>query len=184
MENKDNLIQVDDLMFKPYLSHEQILAEVDRVAARINSELADKNPLFLCVLNGAFIFAADLFRRITIPDSEITFVRMKSYDGLSTTGTVRALSSIPEEVAGRTIVIVEDIVDSGYTLERMVRWLKELGAVDVRIAVLLNKPKARKVEGLHVDYCCLEIPNDFIVGYGLDYNEKGRNLPDIYVVNN
>ncbi len=178
----EEVIQVSDRYFKKYLSQDKILAEVDRVAAQINEDLAGTFPLFLCVLNGAFVFAADLFRRIHIQDAEISFVRMKSYDGLATTGTVRALSSIPENVAGRTVVVVEDIVDSGYTLERMVRWLKELGAVDVRIAVLLNKPKARKVESLTIDYCCMEIPNDFIVGYGLDYNEVGRNLPDIYVV--
>lgn len=175
-------IQVSDRKFKKYLSQENILAEVDRVAAQINHDLAGTDPLFLCVLNGAFVFAADLFRRINIQNAEITFVRMKSYDGLSTTGTVRALSNIPENVAGRTIVIVEDIVDSGFTLDRMVRWLQELGAADVRVAVLLNKPRARKVESLKIDYSCMEIPNDFIVGYGLDYNEMGRNLPDIYVV--
>ncbi len=176
-------IHVLDKDFKVYLHHEKILEAVDKAACQINEDLAGKSPLFLCVLNGAFVFASDLFRRITIPDAEITFVRLKSYDGTNTTGTVRALSNIPESVAGRTIVVVEDIVDSGYTMDRMVRWLEELGAADVRVAVLLNKPQARKVDSLKIDYCCLEIPNDFIIGYGLDYNEKGRNLPDIYVVN-
>lgn len=175
------VIQVSDRKFKPYLSQEQILAEVDRVAAQINHDLADKNPLFICVLNGAFVFAADLYRRITFP-SQITFMRMKSYVGTETTGKVKTISNLLESVVDRIVVIVEDIVDSGYTLQRMVNQLKDLGAKDVHIAVLLNKPNARKVEGLNVEYCCLEIPNDFIVGYGLDYNEEGRNLPDIYVV--
>ena len=172
---------VSDREFKPYLSEAQILAEVSRVAVQINQDLADKNPLFICVLNGAFIFASDLYRRITIP-SEITFMRMKSYEGTQTTGKVRTISSLTESVEGRNVVVVEDICDSGFTLKHMVEQLRQMGAADVRVAVLLNKPNARRVEGLKLDYCCLEIPNDFIVGYGLDYNEQGRNLPDIWVV--
>lgn len=176
-------IKVSDKIFKPYLSQEKILTEVERIAEQMNKDLEGKNPLLICVLNGAFIFAADLYRRLTIP-SQITFMRMKSYVGTETTGAVKTISNLLESVVDRTVVIVEDIVDSGYTMQRMIQQLKELGAKDVRVAVLLNKPKARKVEGLNIDYCCLEIPNDFIVGYGLDYNEEGRNLPDIYVVNN
>lgn len=176
-------IKVSDKIFKPYLSQDKILTEVERIAVQMNKDLEGKNPLLICVLNGAFIFAADLYRRLTIP-SQITFMRMKSYVGTETTGAVKTISNLLESVVDRTVVIVEDIVDSGYTMQRMIQQLKELGAKDVRVAVLLNKPKARKVEGLNIDYCCLEIPNDFIVGYGLDYNEEGRNLPDIYVVNN
>ena len=174
-------IQVSDKLFKPYLSQEQILAAVDKVAEQINRDLADENPIFICVLNGAFIFAADLYRRISFP-SQMTFMRMKSYEGTETKGTVKTIASLHESVVGRTVVIVEDIVDSGYTMQRMIAQLQDLGARTVKVAVLLNKPNARKVEGLNIDYCCLEIPNDFIVGYGLDYNEEGRNLPDIYVV--
>ena len=174
-------MQVSDKEFKPYLSQEQILAEVDRVAAQINRDFEGKNPLFICVLNGAFVFAADLYRRVTVP-SEITFMRMKSYEGTQTTGKVKTISNLLESVVDRSVVIVEDICDSGYTLQRTVQQLKDLGAKEVAIAVLLNKPNARKVDGLNLDYCCLEIPNDFIVGYGLDYNEQGRNLPDIWVV--
>lgn len=174
-------MQVSDKEFKPYLNEAQILVEVERIAAQINQDLKDKNPLFICVLNGAFVFASDLYRRITIP-SEITFMRMKSYEGTQTTGKVRTIGSLVESVVGRTVVVVEDICDSGYTLKHMIGQLQELGASEVRVAVLLNKPNARRVEGLKLDYCCLEIPNDFIVGYGLDYNEQGRNLPDIWVV--
>lgn len=174
-------IQVSDRLFKPYLSQEQILAAVDKVAEQINRDLADENPIFICVLNGAFIFAADLYRRISFP-SQMTFMRMKSYEGIETTGTVKTIASLHESVVGRTVVIVEDIVDSGYTMQRVIAQLQDLGAKTVKVAVLLNKPNARKVDGLNIDYCCLEIPNDFIVGYGLDYNEEGRNLPDIYVV--
>ena len=174
-------IQVSDKLFKPYLSQEQILAAVDKVAEQINRDLADENPIFICVLNGAFIFAADLYRRISFP-SQMTFMRMKSYEGTETTRTVKTIASLHESVVDRTVVIVEDIVDSGYTMQRMIAQLQDLGAKTVKVAVLLNKPNARKVDGLNIDYCCLEIPNDFIVGYGLDYNEEGRNLPDIYVV--
>ena len=174
-------IQISDKTFKPYLSQDKILAEVERVAEQMNKDLDGKNPLFICVLNGAFIFAADLYRKLNI-QSQITFMRMKSYVGTETTGKVKTISNLLESVVDRTVVIVEDIVDSGYTMQRMISQLKDLGAKDVKVAVLLNKPNARKVEGLNIDYCCLEIPNDFIVGYGLDYNEEGRNLPDIYVV--
>ena len=176
-------VKVSDKTFRPYLCEEQILTEVRRVAKQINVDLKDSHPLFVCVLNGAFVFASDLFRQITIPDAEITFIRMKSYEGTQTSGKVKTISGLLESVVDRTVVIVEDIIDSGFTMERLVHQLKyDLGAKDVRVAVLLSKPGARKVENLKVDYCCLEIPNDFIVGYGLDYNEQGRNLPDIYVV--
>lgn len=174
-------VQVSDLVFRPYLDKSEIQKRVAELAAQINTDMEGKNPLFICVLNGAFIFAADLYREITVT-SQITFMRMKSYEGTQTTGKVKTISSLKESVVDRNVVIVEDIVDSGYTLERMVKQLKDLGAADVKIAVLLSKPNARKVENLTVDYCCFEIPNDFIVGYGLDYNEEGRNLPDIYVV--
>lgn len=174
-------IQVLDRTFKPYLSQEQILARVDEVAAQLNKDLKDKNPLFLVILNGAFVFAADLYRRFEYP-SEITFMRLKSYVGAETSGKVNILYNLYEAVEGRTVVVIEDIVESGYTMQALREKLTGLGAEDVRIAVLLQKPNALKVEDLKVDYCCFEIPNDFIVGYGLDYNEEGRNLPDIYVV--
>ncbi len=179
----EQLIQVSDRNFRLYLSQEQILAEVNRVAAQINEDLRDRHPLFVCVLNGAFVFASDLFRRITIPDAEITFIRMKSYQGTQTTGEVKTISGLHESLVDRTVVVIEDIIDSGYTMERLVHQLRDdLGAREVFVSVLLSKPKALKVPDLKIDYCCLEIPNDFIVGYGLDYNEQGRNLPDIWVV--
>lgn len=178
----EQTIQVSDREFKHYLSQEQILAEVDRIAGQINEDLADAHPLFVCVLNGAFVFASDLFRRVTIPDAEITFIRMKSYVGTETTGTVKSIAGLLESVVGRTVVIVEDIVDSGYTMERLIHQLYDLGAKQVKVSCLLSKPNALKVPNLKLDYVAMEIPNDFIVGYGLDYNEQGRNLPDIWVV--
>ena len=176
-------LQVSDRIFRPYLSQEQILAEVSRVAQQISQDLQHtKRPLFVCVLNGAFVFAGDLFRRLSLPDPEITFIRMKSYEGTQTTGKVKTIAGLIDSVVDRTVIIVEDIVDSGYTMQRLISQLRELGAADVRVCCLLDKPNAHKVEGLQLDYVALHIPNDFIVGYGLDYNEQGRNLPDIWVV--
>ena len=176
-------IQVSDRTFRPYLSQEQILTEVSRVAAQIDHDLQGvERPLFVSVLNGSFVFASDLFRRITHPEAEITFIRMKSYVGTQTTGKVKTLVGLMESVVDRTVIIVEDIVDSGYTMQRLVSQLRDLGAKEVRVCTLLSKPGALRVGGLRLDYVALQIPNDFIVGYGLDYNEQGRNLPDIWVV--
>lgn len=179
----ENTIKVSDRYFKLYLSADQIQEKVKAVAERINKDLAGKKPIFVAVLNGAFIFAADLFRNITIEDAEITFIRLKSYVGTQTTGKVKTISNLHESLVDRTVVVVEDIVDSGYTMERLVHQLKnDLGAKEVYVSCLLSKPNALKVKDLKLDYVSMEIPNDFIVGYGLDYNEVGRNLPDIWVV--
>lgn len=176
-------IKVSDRYFRKYLGEETILAEVSRVADEINRDLAGvENPIFVSVLNGSFVFASDLFRRITLQDAEITFIRMKSYVGTETTGKVKTIAGLMDSVVDRTVVVVEDIVDSGYTMQRLIGQLKDLGAKEVKVCCLLSKPKALKVPDLKLNYVALEIPNDFIVGYGLDYNEKGRNLPDIWVV--
>jgi hypoxanthine phosphoribosyltransferase len=176
-------IKVSDRTFKSYLSKERIQAAVTRVAQEISKDLEGvERPLFVCVLNGAFVFASDLFRQITLPDAEITFIRMKSYEGTRTTGKVKTIVGLIESVVDRDVVIVEDIVDSGYTMQRLISQLSDLGARSIKVCCLLKKPAAMKVTDLKLDYVALEIPNDFIVGYGLDYNEQGRNLPDIWVV--
>ncbi len=175
-------VQIKDKEFRIYLTADQIDVAVGKVAARINADLAGKNPIFVCVLNGAFVYAADLYRKITIP-SQITFMRMKSYSGMQSSGTVKTIASLHESMVDRTVVVVEDIVDTGYTMQRMIAQLRDLGAKEVYVTTLLRKPDACKVPDLKIDYAALEIPNDFIVGYGLDYDEEGRNLPDIYVVN-
>ncbi len=176
-----NTIQVKDKVFKPFISSEKIQEAICRIAQQMNNDLADKNPIFICVLNGAFMFAADLYKEINI-DSEITFMRMKSYEGTQTTGHVKAISGLMENIEGRNVVVIEDIVDTGYTMVSIIEQLKEKGAADVKIATLLHKPEACKVENLKLDYVAIEIPNAFIVGYGLDYDELGRNLKDIYVI--
>ncbi len=176
MEN----VTVRDRKFTVSITEETIKRRVAEVAAQISKDLEGKRPLFLAVLNGSFIFAADLMRGITIP-CEITFMRVSSYEGTSSTGTVQQLIGLKEEIKGRTVVIIEDIIDSGLTMKNLLETLSDKQPAEVRIASLLVKPGNLKVK-LDVPYCCFEIPNDFIVGYGLDYDGEGRNLPHIYTV--
>ena len=175
-----SIIKIHDKYFEPYLSFDEIDKAITRIAGQINKDIEGQTPLFLVILNGAFMFASDLLKKIEIP-CEISFVKLASYQGTSTTEKVRQLIGFDEEIAGRTIIIVEDIVDSGITMESVLGQLEKLGAADVRIATMLFKPKAfRKSYDVH--YIGLEIPNDFIVGYGLDYDGQGRNLKDIYKI--
>lgn len=173
-------ITVRDRHFRISIPDEQIAQRVNAVAAAISKDLEGEKPLFLAVLNGSFVFAADLLRGITIP-CEISFVRLASYEGTTSTGKVRELIGLNENIEGRTIVVVEDIIDSGLTMKEMLNMLQAHKPKDIRIASLLVKPGNLKV-ALDIAYCCFEIPNDFIVGYGLDYDGEGRNLPHIYTV--
>jgi len=175
-------IQVRDRKFKISIPEQRIKSRVAEVAAQISADLHDAHPLFLAVLNGSFVFAADLMRGITT-DCEITFVKMASYAGTSSTGSVTDLIGLNEDLTGRTVVIVEDIIDSGLTMQHLLTALKEKNPREIRIAALLVKPDKLEVK-LDIPYCCFRIPNDFIVGYGLDYDGEGRNLPHIYTVVN
>ena len=175
-----NTVRVKDKEFALSIPEEKILCEIDRLAAQLNRDLEGKNPLFLCVLNGSFVFAADLLRRITIP-AEITFVKLASYQGTDTTGVVKEMIGLSDDIAGRTVVIVEDIVDTGHTMQKLIRDLEARAPEAVHVCTLLLKPEKLKVE-LDIKYVALEIPNDFIVGYGLDYDGYGRNLRDIYTI--
>jgi len=150
------------------------------MAVKMNKELHDKNPLMICILNGSFMFSADLMKLFNFP-CEISFVKLSSYQGMGSTGKVKQLIGLDEKIEGRTVVLLEDIVDTGVTIESLTRQLNSMGPRDVKIATLLYKPDACKRE-LSLDYVGMEIPNDFIVGYGLDYNGYGRNLPDIYTL--
>ncbi|MBR3950655.1 MAG: hypoxanthine phosphoribosyltransferase [Bacteroidaceae bacterium] len=174
-------IKLKDLTFRPYISSAEIATAVKNVAARINEDLAGKSPLFVCVLNGAFVFAADLFREITIPGAEITFIRMKSYIGTHSTGEVQLVSGLTEDISGRTVVIIEDIVDTGFTLKQLKSILQECNPAEIKVATLLFKPESLKCD-VAIDYVALDIPPAFIVGYGLDYDDLGRNLKDIYSI--
>jgi len=173
-------IQIKDKKFSLSIPEEKILAAVKSVADDINRDLAGANPLFICVLNGAFMFAGDLMKNINIP-CEITFIKLSSYEGLYTTGTVKEIIGLNESVVGRNVVVVEDIVDTGITMERILSSLRAKGASDIHIATFLQKPDALQRD-IKIDYIAMKIPNDFIVGYGLDYDGYGRNLKDIYTV--
>lgn len=176
MEN----IKIKDKEFSLFISEETILSQIDRVAEEINRDLAGKNPLFICVLNGAFMFASDLMKRVSIP-SEISFVKLSSYEGTSSTGNLKEIMGLQENIEGREVVVVEDIVDTGHTMASMLGQLRGKNPANLRVATLLFKPAALKAE-VTLDYVAMEIPNDFIVGYGLDYDGYGRNLADIYKI--
>lgn len=173
-------IRIKDKQFKTFITEEQILKEVARVGEEINRDLADANPLFVSVLNGSFMFAADLMKHVSVP-CEISFVKLASYAGTSSTGKVKELVGLNDDITGRTIVIVEDIIDTGLTMERLIETLKARNPKEIRIATLLVKPDKLKVN-LDINYIAMSIPNDFIVGYGLDYDGLGRNYRDIYTV--
>lgn len=175
-----SVIRVKDKTFKTFIPEREILERIKVVADRINRDMAGKNPLFLAVLNGSFVFASDLLRMITVP-CEISFVKLASYEGTSSTGNVQDLIGVNVPLEGRTVIVLEDIIETGNTLGHLVQTLKGRQAADVRICSLLLKPERLKVP-LKVDYVVKEIPNDFIVGYGLDYDQQGRNLRDIYTI--
>lgn len=175
------IIQIYDKRFEPFIEFVKIDAAIAQMADKMNRELRDHNPLFIPILNGAFMFAADLFKKLDFP-CEISFVKMASYLGTTSTEVVKELIGFdPENIKGRTVVLVEDIIDSGLTVEKLLKQLNQSSVKEVKIATLLMKPDAFK-GSYRVDYVGLEIPNDFIVGYGLDYNQQGRNYKDIYKI--
>lgn len=173
-------IQIKDKEFALSIPESDILAAVKRVGEEINKDMVGTNPLFICVLNGAFMFAGDLMKTVNIP-CEITFVKLSSYDGIYTTGAVKEIIGLNESVVDRNVVVVEDIVDTGITMERILSSLNAKGAKSIRVATFLQKPDALQRD-IQIDYIAMKIPNDFIVGYGLDYDGFGRNLKDIYTV--
>ena len=173
-------IQVKDKSFSLFIPEDKILAEVKRVAEQINKDFQGKEPVFLAVLNGSFVFAADLLKEVSLP-CEISFVKLASYQGVSTTGQIREVIGLNVDLTGRPVIIVEDIVDTGLTMAHMLEVLKQQNPSSVDICTLLLKPGKLQVN-LDIKYCCMEIPNDFIVGYGLDYDGYGRNTRDIYTL--
>ena len=171
---------IHDHSFKVKISSAEIQTAVTELAKTINHDLKDKNPLFLAVLNGSFMFAADLMKQLTI-DCEISFVKLASYNGTSSTGKVKQLIGIDEKIEGRTVVVVEDIVDTGTTIENVWEQLEKLKPAEIKVATLLFKSDAF-LKSVPVEYAAIIVPNDFLVGYGLDYIGLGRNLNDIYVL--
>lgn len=186
--NEQKIITIKDKSFGLSISSTEIQQAVKSVADAINSDYAskvdysdsNKNPLFICVLNGAFMFAGDLMKMINFP-CEITFVKLSSYEGLLTTGQVKEVIGLNESVVGRHVIVVEDIVDTGITMEKIIHSLESKGAAEIRVCTFFQKPEALQRD-ITVDYVAMKIPNDFIVGYGLDYDGYGRNYAEIYTL--
>jgi hypoxanthine phosphoribosyltransferase len=173
-------ISILDKKFRELITEKAILDRIGDLARQINSDLAGKDVVFLGILNGAFLFAADLFRHIDF-QARISFVKLASYEGTSSSGSIKELIGWNEDIKNKTIVIIEDIVDTGITLERIVDELVIRKALEIKIAAMLFKPGAY-TKDIHLDYVGFEIPNDFVVGYGLDYDGFGRNLPSVYTL--
>lgn len=180
MKHKPETIKVHDKEFEIFLSAEKIQETIRVMGEKINRDMQGKNPLFLVVLNGAFMFAADLIKHVDTP-CQISFVKLSSYVGTQSTNTVRELIGLDEVLHDRMVVILEDIIDTGVTMAETITKLRKLEAREVKLATLLFKPDAF-VKDYSIDYIGMEIPNDFIVGYGLDYDGHGRNYPDIYKI--
>lgn len=173
-------IKIKDKSFRVFIPEAEIKTRVKALAEQMSKDLEGKNPIFLAVLNGAFIFAADLMREMTIP-CEISFVKLASYQGTTSTGKVKEVFGINEDLSGRTVVIVEDIVESGQTMKQMIESLGTRNPASVQICTLFFKPEKLKEE-LTLDYVAFRIPDDFILGYGLDYDGLGRELKDVYTI--
>jgi len=175
-----NSVKVLDKTFGLYIPQHDIENAIQKVADRINIDMKGKNPVFVVVLSGAFMFAAELFKRLNI-DCEICFVKLSSYESTHSTGDVKQVIGIDRSIENRNVVIVEDIIDTGQTVRYALDYLKQLGAADVKVSTLFFKPKAFKCD-YPIDYVAMNIENEFIVGYGLDYNQRGRNLADVYIL--
>ncbi|MGI4870803.1 MAG: phosphoribosyltransferase [Janthinobacterium lividum] len=173
------LISLHNKSFRPYLSAAEIAEAIDQVAVRLNSDYASRRPLFVVVLTGGFMFGTDLLKRFT-GECEIVFIRVASYEGTGSTGQVQEILGLREDVQGRDIIVVEDIVDTGTTLHYLLPKLQAGRPASIEIAAMFFKPESLRYP-LTLNYIAKEIPNDFVVGYGLDYDGLGRNLPDVYV---
>ncbi len=174
------IVKIKDKTFKTSITESEIKERVKALAQQISKDMEGKVPLFLGVLNGAFIFAADLMREMTIP-CEISFVKLASYEGTISTGKIKEVLGINEDLSGRTVIIVEDIVESGHTMKNMIESLGTRNPASVHICTLFFKPDKLQEE-LKLDYVAFRIPDDFIIGYGLDYDHQGRELKDIYTI--
>lgn len=175
-------VTLKDKSFKTFIPYEKISAAIDDVAAKINADFKDCEdvPVLLCVLNGSIMYMAELMKRLTF-NLQVISIKLTSYEGTSTTGRVKQAMGLTSDIKGRRVIIVEDIVDSGNTIVELKEIMAEHGASESRICTMLLKPDAYKKD-IPLDYVAMEIPNDFIVGFGLDYDELGRNLKDIYVL--
>jgi hypoxanthine phosphoribosyltransferase len=176
------LITLNDRSFERYISYEEIHEAVKKMAVQINADYKHKHPVFLSVLNGSFMFTAELLKEMDIV-CEVSFIKLASYQGMQSTGNVRTLIGLDNDISNTDVIILEDIVDSGNTLDKLISEISALTPKSIKVASLLFKPDAY-TKTHPIDYIGLEIPNDFIVGFGLDYNGLGRNLKSIYKVIN
>lgn len=177
----DSRIIVEGLPFVPYISHEEIETRVNKIAEELKENLKGKKPIFLCVLSGAFVFAADLIRAIGLTDSKIQFIKYSSYEGTRSTGNVKQILGLTEDVKDKDLIIIEDIVDTGLTAVKMIEDLKKKEPASIQFVTLLHKPENARNDYVP-DYVGFTIPPKFIIGYGLDLDGKARNLRDIYVI--
>ncbi len=176
-----NRIKVLDKYFKPYLSNQEIEEAISNVAARLNNDMkTEDTPIVLGVLTGSFMFTSSLMQKLDFP-CELSFIKLSSYNGVRSTGSVTQVFGLSTSVSGRTVIITEDIVETGTTMAELSKILKDAGAANVKICALFHKPHAC-VKDIKVDYAAFEIPNDFVVGFGLDYNQMGRQYKDLYVL--
>jgi hypoxanthine phosphoribosyltransferase len=173
-------VTIHDKTFEKFISSVKIQRAIGKMAARINKDFKNDKPIFLSVLNGSFLFTADLLKKIKI-ECEVSFTKISSYSGAASTGKINTLIGINENLKGRTVIILEDIVDSGNTLEKIIPELKKHQPLKIIVATLFFKPNACKKK-IKLDYIGIEMPNDFLIGYGLDYDGLGRNLSDIYIL--
>ena len=174
-------IQLHDKYFKPFIPNSKIEEAVEKVAEKLNSDYTNEDtPIFLSVLNGSFMFTASLMKHINF-NCEISFVKLASYSGTESSGCINKIIGLSDKVAGRKVIIIEDIVDTGNTIEELVKLLKERQVEDIKVCTLFLKPNAYKKE-IPIDYPAMEIGNEFIVGYGLDYDQLGRQYKDIYII--
>ena len=173
-------ILINGKKFRLFIPEKTINEAIGKLARQMQEDIQGEDPLFIAILNGSFMFASELMKQINIP-SRISFVRIKSYDGTQSSKNYNEILGLTEVIEGKNIVILEDIIDSGFTMQNILRILKEQNPKTIRIATLLYKPEALQCE-VNPDYVALSIPTDFIVGYGLDYDGYGRNLKDIYTI--
>ena len=171
-------VRIEDKTFGIYIQDNDIQKAIQTIANEMNVLYADKKPIFISVLNGAFMFTADLLKKIEVP-CELSFIKLSSYSGTTSTGTVKEIVGLQEEIAGRDVIVIEDIIDTGITMQKIISQLELKNPASIRIATLLLKPESVKVP-INPDFVCFSIPDKFVVGYGLDLNGIGRNLPDIY----
>ena len=177
-----NEVTLKDKIFEVFVTDTEIAEIVHSIANNINDERI-KDPLFISVLNGSFMFSADIMKKITIPNTEISFIKLSSYSGTKSTGRVDELIGLGQDIRNRNIIILEDIIDTGITLQKIISLLKKEEVADIKVVTLLFKPDAY-TKDIKIDFVGKSIPNDFVVGYGLDYEEIGRNLPHIYKLKN